>query len=122
MWRRGDLTLFEATFSHGGVLVRADLLFRDGHSCRMVEVKSATEAKPYHVADSAVQAWVLRGAGVPVEHVAVAVIDRDFVYQGDGAYEGLFREVDVTDQVDELASHVSELDRRRPADAPRRRT
>src|SRR5664280_2188264 len=49
--RRGDLTLFEATFSHGGVLVRADLLTRRAGRARMVEVKSATQVKPYHVAD-----------------------------------------------------------------------
>src|SRR5271157_4620146 len=100
--RRGDLTLFEATFSHGGVLVRADLLFREAGAARMVEVKSATEVKPYHVDDIAVQTWVVRGAGVPLERVALACVDRDFVYAGDGDYHGLLRETDVTPEVDEL--------------------
>jgi len=104
--RPGDLTLFEATFSHGGVLVRADLLFREGGVCRMVEVKSSTEPKPYHIEDIAVQTWVVRGAGVPLERVVLAVVDRDFVYQGDGDYHGLFREVDVTSQVDQLVAQV----------------
>jgi hypothetical protein len=104
--RRGDLTLFEATFSHGGVLVRADLLIRSSGACRMVEVKSATEAKPYHVADATVQTWVVRGAGVPLERVAVACVDRDFVYGGHGDYHGLFREVDVTGQVDAAVNSV----------------
>ena len=104
--RGGDLTLFEATFSHGGVLVRADLLLREGGVARMVEVKSATEVKPYHVDDIAVQTWVVRGAGVPLEQVALACVDRDFVYAGDGDYHGLLRETDVTGQVDELVALV----------------
>ncbi len=104
--RRGDLTLFEATFSHGGVLVRADLLLREGGVARMVEVKSATEVRPYHIDDSAVQTWVVRGAGVPLERVALACIDRGFVYAGDDDYHGLLRETDVTAQVDELVAQV----------------
>ena len=61
--RAGDLTLFEATFSHGGVLVRADVLRREAGVARMVEVKSATEVRHHHVDDIAVQTWVVRGAG-----------------------------------------------------------
>jgi hypothetical protein len=104
--RGGDLTLFEATFSHGGVLVRADLLLRKAGATRMVEVKSATAVKPYHVDDIAVQTWVVRGAGVPLERVTLACIDRDFLYAGDGDYRGLFAETDVTGQVDELVGQV----------------
>jgi len=104
--RPGDLTLFEATFSHGGVLVRADLLLREGGVARMVEVKSATEVRPYHLDDSAVQTWVVRGAGVPLERVALACIDRGFVYAGNDDYHGLLRETDVTAQVDELVAQV----------------
>jgi hypothetical protein len=104
--RRGDLTLFEATFSHGGVLVRADVLLREGGVARMIEVKSATEVKPYHIDDSAVQTWVVRGAGVPLERVALACIDRGFIYAGDGDYHGLLRETDITARVDELVAQL----------------
>ena len=106
--RRGDLTLFEATFSHGGVLIRADLLTRRAGRARMVEVKSATQVKPYHVADIAVQTWVARGAGLALDEVALSCIDRDFVYRGDNDYHGLLRETDVTAQVDELVAQVPE--------------
>jgi hypothetical protein len=105
---RGDLTLFEATFSHGGVLVRADVLRREAGVARMVEVKSATEVRRHHVDDAAVQAWVVRGAGVPLEGVALACIDREFVYHGDGDYRGLLRETDVSARVDELGPRIPE--------------
>jgi hypothetical protein len=104
--RRGDLTLFEATFSHGGVLVRADLLLRQAGVARMIEVKSSTQVRQHHIDDIAVQTWVVRGAGVPLERVALSCIDRDFVYGGDGDYLGLLRETDVTAQVDELVAQV----------------
>jgi len=110
--RPGDLTLFEATFSHGGVLIRADLLTRRDGRARMVEVKSATSVKPYHIADIAVQTWVARGASparrgdLVLDQVAIACIDRDFVYGGDGDYHGLLRETDVTAQVDKLVMQV----------------
>jgi hypothetical protein len=38
----GDLTVFEATFTHDGVLARADLLFREGGRCRFTEVKASS--------------------------------------------------------------------------------
>ncbi|MFA4965739.1 MAG: hypothetical protein WC709_08925 [Thermoleophilia bacterium] len=87
----GDVTLYEATFRHRGVLVRTDVLERRAGRYRMVEVKSATRLKEYHLQDIAVQAWVTEGAGVPLDLLSVAVIDTDFVYPGGGDYRGLLR-------------------------------
>jgi predicted RecB family nuclease len=63
----GDLLLFEPTFRQGDVLVRADLLFRRNGRHRLVEVKATTEVKDHHVQDAAIQAWVIDGAGYPVD-------------------------------------------------------
>lgn len=103
---RDDTTLFEATFSHDGVLVRADILQRRAGACRMTEVKSSTKVKDAQILDAAVQAWVLRSCGVPLEYVGLMVLDRDFVYQGDGRYDGLLTETDVTAAV---AGHLRTL-------------
>jgi hypothetical protein len=102
----GDVTLYEATFRHRGVLVRTDILQRRGGRCRMVEVKSATRLKDHHVQDVAVQAWVVEGAGLPLDTITVAVIDTDFVYQGDGDYRGLLREIPVADQARPVMARV----------------
>jgi hypothetical protein len=104
--RRGDVTLFEATFSHGGVLVRADLLLRTGGVGRMIEVKASTGVRDHHVTDAAIQTWVVRGWGADVTEVALAHVDRDFVYRGDGDYHGLLNEADVTARVDDLVGAV----------------
>lgn len=98
--------LFEATFEHDGVLVRADLLLpaRGGH--RMIEVKASSEVKDHHIEDSAVQAWVARNAGLKITRVDVAHIDTSFVYPGDADYDGLFAYVDVTRDAQALAKEV----------------
>ena len=102
----GDVTLYEATFRHGGVLVRCDILERRDGRYRMVEVKSATRLKEYHLQDIAIQTWVAEGAGVPLDMLGVAVIDTDFVYPGGGDYAGLLREIPVADQARPLMAHI----------------
>ena len=104
--RPGDVTLYEATFRHRGVLIRADVLERRGGRCRMVEVKSATRLKEYHLQDIAIQGWVAEGAGVPLAGLSVAVIDTDYVYPGGEDYRGLLREIPVADQARPLMAHI----------------
>jgi hypothetical protein len=98
--------VFEATFEVDGVLVRADLLLPDASGYRLVEVKSATTVKPYYLDDAAIQAWVMRKAGVPVTRVEVAVIDTSFTYRGDGNYTGLLKHADVTAATRGFESHI----------------
>lgn len=102
----GDLTLYEATFRHKGVLIRADILERRGARCRMIEVKSATRLKEYHLQDIAIQGWVAEGAGVSLDGLSVAVIDTGYVYPGGGDYRGLLREIPVADQARPLMAHI----------------
>ncbi len=102
----GDVTLFEATLKHRGVLVRADVLRRTAGRYRMVEVKSATRLKEYHLQDVAVQAWVAEGSGLPLDVVAVAVVDSDWEYPGGDDYRGLLKEIPVADQVRPLMAHL----------------
>ena len=62
--------LFEATFCHDDTLIRADLLLPEKRHWHLVEVKSATSVKDYHLADAAIQHHVLKSAGVSVGSVA----------------------------------------------------
>jgi hypothetical protein len=99
--------IFEATFQHDGVLVRVDALVPSGESAwRLVEVKASARLKAEHLPDCAVQAWVCRGLGLAIDGVALAHVDNQFEYQGDGDYAGLLTEEDVTDQVESLLSEV----------------
>lgn len=99
-------TFFEATFQHGGVLVRADLLHRGKKGPHMVEVKSSTTVKPYHLEDCAIQSWVVEGAGYPLEQVELAHVENTFVYQGGGEYSGLLKHVNLTKEIRSLMPEV----------------
>jgi len=94
--------VFEATFQHGGVLVRADLLLPDGDGWHMAEVKSTTSAKEYHYADIAAQVWVAQACGVAIHHATVRHIDNSFVLRAEGDYAGLLTDADADAQVQDL--------------------
>lgn len=104
-----DVLLFEPAFEHGGVLVRADMLFRRHGRCRLVEVKATTSVADHHLQDAAIQAWVIDGAGCPVDAVSIAHLDGAFVYPGGDNYRGLFSYVDVTQDIASLRAQVPAL-------------
>lgn len=98
--------LFEATFQSEEVLIRADLLLPDGNAYRMAEVKSSTSLKAYHLSDAAIQTWVCQQNELPMTRVEIAHINNSFVYPGSLNYQGLFKHVDVTEDIKELISQV----------------
>lgn len=102
----GTRPIFEATFQSGGLLIRADLLLPDQAGYRMVEVKSSTGVKDYHLADAAIQCWVAQQAQLPLAGVEIAHIDTSFVYPGGNDYRGLLRHTDVGAQLAELTATV----------------
>jgi predicted RecB family nuclease len=104
-----DFPIFEATFRHENVLVRVDVMIPEGDGWRVVEVKASTSVKEYHVLDCAIQDWVLRNCGINVTSISLAHIDNQFVYTGDGNYEGLLVEHDLTDEVRTLEPTVIDL-------------
>jgi hypothetical protein len=68
---RGQPAIFEATFAEDGIVVAVDILARTGKTYALVEVKSSTSIKPHHLWDAALQAYVLRRAGVEVDAVEI---------------------------------------------------
>lgn len=98
--------VFEATFQHKRVLVKADIFSAGSAHRRLVEVKSAASVKDYYPQDVAVQYWVLKGAGYEPDKVELAYIDSSFVYPGGGDYRGLFAYEDLTKQALDLQVEV----------------
>ena len=102
--------IFEAGFSAGGALAFADVMLPKTENCqlswRMVEVKSSTSVKNYHRDDVAVQAYVAKSAGVPLDSIALAHIDSSWVYPGDNDYHGLLKENDLTAEAFSRSSEV----------------
>lgn len=100
-------TLFEPAFRHDGVLVRADVLKPVARGYDLIEVKGSTSVKDQYISDCAVQAWVIKNAGLPLKRIHLAHIDNTFVYPGDGDYRGLLRVEDITDAVRKLMPEVA---------------
>jgi hypothetical protein len=102
--------IFEAGFTIDGALSFADVLLRTGSSdtsgWRMVEVKSSTDIKDYYRDDVAIQAFIAKRAGVPLESIALAHIDRNWVYPGDGDYRNLLVEHDLSGRAFEREDEV----------------
>lgn len=92
--------IFEAGFSAEGAMAFADVLLparkAQAKVWRMVEVKSSTSVKPSYRDDVAIQAFVANQAGVALASVALAHIDSQWVYQGDGNYDGLLHTEDLS--------------------------
>lgn len=105
----GREPIFEATFAHDGVSVAIDVLDRREPQPKLVEVKSSGRVKEHYLDDCAIQAWALARNGLAPRAVAVATVDPEFVYPGDGAYEGLLVETDVTEQVNERLNGIDAL-------------
>ncbi|MCH7822108.1 MAG: DUF2779 domain-containing protein [Proteobacteria bacterium] len=108
-----DFPIFEATFQHDDILVRVDVLIPNGDGngdgWEAIEVKASTSVKPYHKLDCAIQYWVMRGIGLNITSMSLAHINNQFVYRGDGDYEGLLVAVDLTQEVLALEPTVVEL-------------
>lgn len=111
-----DAPLFEAALRIPGALALADVMLsqrdENGLQWHMIEVKSSTQVKDYHHDDIAVQAYVARQSGIPVTKASLAHVDNTFVYPGDGDYQGLLTEVDMTEEAfsrtEEVAGWLAE--------------
>jgi len=112
----GKVPVFEAGVRAGGGLAFADVMLPDGSSdssrWHMIEVKSSTSVKDYHRDDVVVQTYIATAAGVELASIALAHINNEFVYPGDGDYQGLFHEEDLTEEtrerLDEAATWIEE--------------
>ena len=100
--KSGETLIFEATMRIKGALALADVMLPDLSSgplqWRMIEVKSSTSVKDYHRDDVAVQTHIAQLNGVHLSQAAVAYINTQFVYPGNGEYEGIFEIEDLTEE------------------------
>lgn len=97
--------LFEATFEHDGVLVRADVIAPVGVGGWCVaEGKSTTEAKGYHATDLATQIWVMEACGLAISTATIRHLNRAFVLREPGDYQDLFADTDLTAVIRPIAA------------------
>jgi hypothetical protein len=100
----GATVLFEACFFEDDVFCAVDVLERRGDAWTLVEVKSTTSLKDYHVPDVAVQVHVLRRAGLNVTRAELMHLNSSYRHAHDA--EPLFVREDVTAEVEALLPDV----------------
>ena len=99
----------EATFVADGMVCMADIVRARGDmAVDLVEVKSSTKVKDYHLHDIAYQMSVIERCGYDVATASIMHIDPDYVLDGDLDLKGLFTVEDVTERARELAAKVAE--------------
>lgn len=102
----GAPAIFEASFLEDHVFVAVDVLERTPDGWVVIEVKSTTKVKPEHHPDAAIQAHVVRRAGLDVKRVEIMHLNRDYVHPDGG---DLFVRADVTAEVATLLPDVPDL-------------
>ncbi len=95
--------VFEASFFADRVFVAVDVLLKTPTGHTLIEVKSSTQIKDGHLADAAVQTWVLRRSGLTVDGVEIMHLNKEYRHPGHGSL--LVRE-DVTEGVEALQADI----------------
>jgi CRISPR/Cas system-associated exonuclease Cas4 (RecB family) len=76
--------IFEGAFLFNDVLVRVDILTRnDDGTYDLIEVKSSSSQKKEHLPDCAIQAYVLQQINIPLRHICVAYLNKEYVRNGE---------------------------------------
>jgi predicted RecB family nuclease len=97
---QGAPVVYEASFIADDTFVAVDILERQAKGFALVEVKSTTSVKDEHIPDAAIQAYVLRTAGLDVRKVELMHLNRECRFPD---LSNLFARVDVTKRVEALA-------------------
>lgn len=92
--------IFEGTFAHQGVLIRADIMAQNAvGGWDVAEVKSSTKVKDYHKGDLATQIWVMQHAGVAIGKASIRHINNQFKLGADRDYRDLFFDADLSQEI-----------------------
>jgi len=102
----GAPAIFEASFEAGGVSATVDALLRGPSGWTLIEVKSSSSVKDEHVPDAAIQAWVLRQAGLHITRVEIMHLNPEYRHPGPAA---LFVRTEVTSLVEAFLPQVPGL-------------
>ena len=101
--------LFEAGILAGKLYSRVDVLSPAGEEeWDIVEVKSSTSVKDVHINDVAYQRYCCSQSGLNIRKCLLALINNQYVRDGEINPEGFFNIHDVTDQVEEASVGIQD--------------
>lgn len=110
-------SFIEVPLVANGLYIRADAILPTPDGLVLQETKASTfplkrdmvtpdAPESVHLEDIAIQAWVLEQTGLPLLRAELNLLDNKWTYEGDDDYDGLFRQMDVTDLVESKKTEV----------------
>ena len=110
---QGKEIIFEATAMHPvtGAFSKIDVLRKvpNTNEWDLIEVKSTTKIKSYHIEDISFQYYVFHHAGYNIRHCFLMLLNRDYIRRGDIDPKGLLRLEDITEKVVEKQNTIDVL-------------
>jgi Domain of unknown function(DUF2779)/Domain of unknown function DUF83 len=108
--KEGHSTLFEATAaSIDGLYARIDILKKAGDMWDLIEVKSSTGIKDYHLWDLAAQRYAFEKAGYKIRKTLLLLINNEYIKKGEIEVDKLFKYEDITAETGDLQKAVATL-------------
>ena len=99
-WEHGAVNVAQGRYVHGQATCIVDVLCKqENGSYKLIEIKSSTGQKAEHIFDLAFQKVVLDGAGFHVDKCELAIVNKDYVRNGDVEPTELVKFIDVTEKV-----------------------
>lgn len=99
--------IYEAAFQYEGVLCAIDILVKQGKSWYAFEVKSAASVKDQHIQDAALQYYVMKNCGLPLEDISIIHLNNQYTRKGKLDIRQLFATESILEQVLEQQEFVS---------------
>lgn len=107
----------EVPMYHAGLYARADALVPESGGYVLRETKASTfrlkkdkvtpdAPEEHHLNDLAIQVWVMQKSGLQMARGELNLLNSRWRYPGGGDYSGLFRQMDVTTEVQSLTARV----------------
>ncbi len=104
---QGADVIYEATFKSRNVLIRADILVRNGDTWDLYEVKASTSVKPQHKPDAAIQWYVIKDH-LLLDRAHIVHVNNDYVFNGELDITQWLAIEDITDEVLELQAGLDQ--------------
>jgi CRISPR/Cas system-associated exonuclease Cas4 (RecB family) len=110
----------EVPMVNGQLYARADAVLPAPRGYVLRETKASTfplkgdkvtagKPEPHHVDDVAIQAWAFKGSGEKLARSELNLLNNRWRYPGRGDYSGLFRQLDVTSEVNQRVRDVPKI-------------
>jgi len=95
---QGEHIIYEASFSHNGIFVMADILVKNGNVWDAYEVKASTSVKEYHRNDLSVQ-WYVMSQFINLSEAYLVHINNKYARKGELDVQQLFTKQNITETV-----------------------